>query len=516
MSTTAPAPRFTRADAAFLVAFALFKAVLHLATNGRYGIFRDELYYFDCATHLDWGYVDHPPLSIAVLAATRALLGDGVWAIRLTVVLAGAASVFLMGYLVQQMGGRRFAQAVACIALIIAPVLLVFGGFYSMNVFDLLLWIAAACVLVRIVNTGNPQLWLLFGLVCGLGLQNKLSMLFFGVALVPALALTPLRSHFRQWQLYAGGALAGLIFLPHVLWQVAHDWPTLAFIRNATEHKNIDVGAVGFATEQILLLHPLLLPLWVSGLFYGLFATSARRYRVFAWIFLFVFVFLALNNSKSYYLAAASPLVYALGALGLERLVGPRARLQGVVLAVIVVGGLITLPLGVPVLSAEQLIRYQVALGLKAPQMENNAGSDALDQHFADRFGWKELTDAVATAYDGLSEEEQAQCAILAQNYGEAGAINYFGRAHGLPRALSGHNSHALWGPGDATGAVVIVIDSPNAREELAALFTHVTPGPENPSHPYAMNFERNRVLYICRGLKEPIAELWPRLCFYI
>ncbi len=488
--TTVPPQRMSRSDTLFLGGFALVSALLHLATNGRYGIFRDELYYLDCASHLDWGYVDHPPLSIAVLALTRALVGDGVWWFRLPIVLVSAACVFLGGWLVRELGGGRFAQAVACIALLIAPVLVVFGGFYSMNVFDLFFWIAAVCVLARIVNTGDARLWLLFGVVCGLGLQNKLSVLFLGAALVPAMLLTPLRVHFRYWQLYAGGAIAGLIFLPHLLWQFAHDWPTADFIRNATELKNIDVGVTGFALEQILLLHPFMLPVWIGGIGYGLFAASATKYRIFALIFVFVFLILAFNNSKSYYLAPAAPIAYALGAIGLERLTGPRPGVRGALLVVFVVGGLITLPMGLPLLSPDRLIDFQIVLGLKAPRMEVSHGSSALDQHFADRFGWREMAASVAAAYNDLPEDERATCAILAQNYGEAGAINYFGPALGLPPAICGHNNHCLWGPGEAGGAVVLVIESPGAQPALEERFELVVrttyKGDHHSAHPQA------------------------------
>jgi 4-amino-4-deoxy-L-arabinose transferase-like glycosyltransferase len=201
---------------------------------GPYGYFRDEFYYLDCAANLDWGYVDQPPLSMLILAVTRLLLGPSIFAIRIPAILAGAATVAVAGLLAREMGGGKFGQALAGLSLIAAPVFLTMSSFFSMNPFDYLFWAIAAYILVRIINTGNARLWLWFGVIAGLGLENKMSMAFFGGLLAIALILTPQRKYYLDWHLWFGGGIALAIFLPNILWQVAHGWPTLEFIHDTT------------------------------------------------------------------------------------------------------------------------------------------------------------------------------------------------------------------------------------------------------------------------------------------
>ena len=345
-------------------ATATLHLLLHLATNGRYGVFRDELYYLACADHLDWGYVDHPPLSIALLWAQRALLGESVWAIRLLPALAGVAVVLLAARLARELGGGRFAEGLAALAVAIVPQYLVITGFYSMNAFDLVFWAGAALLVARIVNTGDARLWLVLGALLGLGLQNKLSVLFFGFGLAVALLLTPLRSHLLRPQLWLGGLLAAALFLPHLLWQVGHDWPTLEFIRNAKLHKIAPLSPMQFFSAQFLEIHPVNAPLWLGGLLWLLAGREGRKFRVFGHHLRRGVRDDGLQKSKPYYLGPAYPMLLAAGAVAFEGLSRTRAFLRPVLVSLLVVGGLAVAPLVVPLLPVERLIAYQRALGL--------------------------------------------------------------------------------------------------------------------------------------------------------
>ena len=488
---------------------ALLQLLLHFAGNESYGLFRDELYYLDCADHLAFGYVDHPPLSVAVLAATKAVLGDSQVAIRLWPALLGAALVLLAGLLAAELGGDLFAQTVAALAALFAPAYAALTGFYSMNAFELVLWALAFLVLARFLRTGDSRLWLLLGLVLGLGLLNKLSALFLMAGIGSGLLLTAQRRALRGRWLWLGLGIALLLFLPHVLWQVAHGWPTLEFIRNAQAYKIAPMAPQDFLASQFIAMGPANLPVWIAGLLFLFFAPAGRRARLFAWIWLVTLAILVSTRSKPYYLAPAFLPLLAAGGVALERWLDRRALrvVQTALVALVVAGGLVVQPLARPLLAPPDLMVHLERLGLAVPPGERQE-EGPLPQHFADRIGWEEMVEVVARVYATLPPPERAACGILASNYGEAGAINYYGPRHGLPRAVSGHNNYFLWGPGNLSPQVFIAIGyelddlAPYAETvELAA--THVSP--------YAMPYESNLPIYVARGLKVPLAEAWLR-----
>jgi len=216
------------------LAFAALKLLLHALALTHWGYFRDEFYYLACARHLAWGYVDQPPFSIAVLALVRATLGDSLWAIRALPALAGAATVLFTGLTVRELGGGRTAQALACFAAVLPPVWLVVDHYFSMNAFDTLFWTLAAWLLLRALAGGGTRTWAVLGVVLGLGLLNKASMLWFAGGAFLGLAASPLRGTLRTRGPWLAAAIAAALFAPHVAWQVAHGWPTLEFMRNAT------------------------------------------------------------------------------------------------------------------------------------------------------------------------------------------------------------------------------------------------------------------------------------------
>jgi 4-amino-4-deoxy-L-arabinose transferase-like glycosyltransferase len=484
---------------------ALVSTALHLAVIGRYGWFRDEFYYIACGEHLDFGYVDHPPLIALIARLTRALLGDSILAARLPSVLAGAAVILLAGRLAREMGGGRFAQAVAAICVLIAPVYLFNFHVLSMNSFDVLFWTLGALVVLRIVKTGNPKLWLLFGLVCGLGLENKHSLLFFGFGVFVGLLLTPERRQFRERWIWLGGAVAALLFLPHVLWQVAHGWPTAEFVHNATAFKNVALSPLEFFGEQVKQMHPLAFPIWVAGLVW-LFRS---KYRALGWTYGVAFLVLVSQNSKAYYLAPAYPPLFAAGAVAFEAWIR-RPALRIAVLVLLVAGGAFTAPLTLPVLPIESYTRYASALGIGASTGERHE-MGVLPQHYADMHGWEEMVAEVARVYRSLPPEDQAKAGIYGQNYGDAGAVDLLGRKYGLPKASSGHNNYFLWGP-HGSGEVLIILGGD--LEDHRQAFRDVRQAGEIRCG-LCMPYENNRPVWIARGLKAPIEKVWPRTKHY-
>ena len=480
--------------------------LLEMLVGPRYGLFRDEYYYLACADHLAWGYVDQPPLSIAVLAAVKAVLGDALWAVRLVPALLGSLLVLLGGRLARALGGGRFARLLAAVAVAVAPLYLGHAGYYSMNSFDLVFWATAALLVARLTpDQPHTRRFALLGLVLGLGLLNKISMLFFGAGLAVALVLTPLRRLLLRPGPWLAAGLAGLIFVPHVLWQAANGWPTREFIENATRHKNLALGPVAFFLGQLPELHPLNAALWLAGLAWLLFASRARPYRALGIVYLVAFAILALQHSKAYYLGPAYPPLLAAGAVVVE---GLRWRfLRPVVVSVWLLAGVAVAPFATPLLPVDTFIAYQKALG-QTPQQEERSALGPLPQFFADRFGWEQLTDVVATAYRSLSPDEQARAIIVTRNYGEAGALRYLGRRFGLPPAVSQHNSFYFWGPGRETADVAIIVGMD--PESLRDSWTSIEVAGRLQS-PYAMPYEQRWPVLVCRGLKLPLQDAWRR-----
>src|SRR5918997_5516074 len=269
---------------ALLAYLALAKLLVHLLTNGNYGYFRDEFYYVAAGERLDLGYVDFPPFVAIVADVSRFLLGDSPVALRFFPALAGALVVVLAGLMARELGGGRFAQGLAALATVFAPNILNFGTWLSMDAFDQFVWALAAYVLILILKRDDPRLWLLFGLVAGVGLLTKVTVLFFGFAVFGALLATPARRYLRTPWPWLGGVIASAFLLPYVYWQTLHDWATLEFWGNYGGKLDPD-SPIDFLLEQILTMNPATLPVWAAGLYFYLLSKEGRLYRVLGWVF---------------------------------------------------------------------------------------------------------------------------------------------------------------------------------------------------------------------------------------
>jgi dolichyl-phosphate-mannose-protein mannosyltransferase len=495
-----------------LGAIATLKLILHLAAIGRYGYFRDELYYLASTEHLSWGYVDHPPFSIALLAVVRALFGDSLIAVRIVPALAGVATVWLTGVIAWQLGGGRFAQGLAALAALFSPVFLGIDHFYSMNALELLFWTAGASLVLVALESGRTRDWVWLGVLLGLGLLNKISMSWFAAGLVVGLLLTPYRRVFRERGIWVAGVVAGLVFFPHVIWQIRHGWPTLEFMRNATSQKMASVSPLSFLIEQILTNNPGAFLIWLGGLVYGLVRAGPRA-RVLVWIYLTVFGLLVFGgHSRASYLAPAYPMVFALGGIAVERVSLSYRWLRPASAASVVIFGLVALPMALPLLPVETFVRYQAALH-QTPRTDERQEVGALPQHYADMFGWDDMVALVARAYAELTPEEKQHARVFGQNYGEAGAVDVLGRRLGLPHAMSGHNSYWLWGPGSEPVNVVIIIGGD--REDNAQFFEDITIVGQTSS-PWSMPYERGLDVSIARKPKMDLRQAWTRVKEFI
>jgi hypothetical protein len=484
----------------------------HLALLPGYGVFRDELYYVACGRRPAWGYVDHPPLVgwVAWLVAQAA--GESYLALRVVAALVMAASVWLATRVAGAMGGGPFARALAGLATGLVPIALSLASIYSMNVFDLFFWALLAWILVRVLSGGPERLWLAFGAVAGLGLLNKISVLYLGAGLGAGFVLARRSDALRSRWLWAGAALALLIFLPHLVWQHAHGWPTLEFMANARREKMAPLSPVGFVLGALQQTLPVAW-LWVAGLAWLLAAPKAARLRPLGFAFLAVMGILAFAGGKPYYLAAAYGLTFAAGAVALESWTAGRARpLRPILLLLIVVLSLGAAPLARPVLPVDAFVRYAAALG-EEPGTDERHALGRLPQFYADMHGWRELAGAVAAVVRELPPGERAEACVFGQNYGEAGAVEYFARELELPPAISSHNSYWLWGPGRCSGRVVVVIGG--RRERLAELFADVRQAGASRCRD-CMPYENGLPIWVVRGPTRPLSEVWPGIKRFI
>jgi hypothetical protein len=492
-----------------LISLCIAKLLLHIFTSLRhYGYFRDELYYLDMARHLDWGYVDAAPL-VAVYAKIALWMGGSLAALRILPALAGAGLIAISILIARELGGGRYAQFLAGFFVLLCPAVLWAGSLFTNNAFEPLFWMGAILVVARILRTRDSRLWLWFGVLSGLGLENKHSTLSFGFAVTVALLLTHHRREFASRWIWIAGAIAFAIFLPNIIWQIRHHFPTIEDLANVRrEGKNVMLSPLAFVKEQIVDIHPILFPVWVAGLIWFL---RDRRWRVLALTFVVFFVLMELAHAKNYYVFPIYPMVLAGGAVVIEHMTARwfanraslRTATRAAIVAVIVLASLPAVPMVTWMLPPERLLAYEERIGFK-PAKAEVAHESLLPQPIADQFGWPELVSEVAAVYNSLPPDERAQTGIWAGNYGEAGAINLFGPQYGLPTAWSRHQNHWYWGPPPQVYKNLIVIQWSLAevRENCTSFqaFEHY--------NRFGMG-EENTPFYLCRGVTFDIQKIW-------
>lgn len=487
---------------------AAVKLMLHLLFNGGYGYFRDEFYYIECARHLAWGYVDHPPLSMLISRISLELFGDSLRAIRLFPALAGAGVVYISALTAIMLGGGRYAVLITGLGIIVSPVVLILGNFLSMNVYDLLLSAVWFYYVIRLLKDEDLKDWYRIGAVTGLALLNKYTLLFYLVFLLLILLAGRQRYLLRAKEFVIAVLIASVMLLPHLIWQIQNGFPTLEFMSNAALYKNADLSAGTFIAEMILELHPVNALLLLTSVILILTDKVFARYKPLVFAYIAVLFFFMFTGGKPYYLSVFFGGLIPLGSVLAERVIKGKRRKLIIYshASLLAVSGLVIAPVALPVLSPEALISYTAMLGIEHTAQEN-AEQGPLPQYHADMFGWEELVRTVADAYNSLSEEEKKSVVIFGQNYGQAGAVSVLGKKYGLPPAVSSHNNYYLWGPGtDTITAAIIIGGEENEKHFDSVVVAGVT------DHPYAMPYERNKPVYIGRGFRYNIKEVWGSL----
>jgi hypothetical protein len=496
-----------------LLGVAAATVALLLIVASRYGYHRDELYFLEASRHMAWGYVDQPPLSVAFVWLSRMLFGDSLEGLRLFPALAMGAAVVVTGLMTRELGGGRFAQSLASLSLAMCPFLIA-GHFAGPTVYDLVFWALALWLVIRILRTGATRLWLLVGLVVGVGLLNKETMLFLLFGLAAGLIVN------RQWRtfaspwVWAGLAVAVLIWSPVLIWEARHGWPTLEMWGSLRREHSGAGASLTYPFIEIILPGVWALAVWAAGFWALLSEARWRAYRCLAIAFLVLLVlFWIFVGDRPYYvgplftvLLAAGSVVAAAVVEGARRFFStkaPRRRLvwrsQRAALSFVIVFAAILLPLSLPVLP---------------PRVLATVPLQKLNYNLGEEIGWPDFVDTVARAYFSLPPAERRTTVIVTGNYGEAGAIDRYGPALGLPQPYSGHNNYWWWGPPQPSLGTAVFVGywSKPYLETMfrsATLVAHI-------HNPYGVsNDEWGAEVWICRGQIRPWPALWPQFKDY-
>ena len=500
------------ATASPALALATVCLLLHLIANRHYGVFRDELYFIVCGLHPALGYVDQPPLIPLIAATSYRLFGEALTPLRLAPALAMSATVALTADFARVLGGGRFAQALAGLCALAAPILLVDGLLLFTDMLQPLSWLACAYLLTRIARGGDARLWLAIGAVVGVSLWSKYLIAFYVAGLAVGIVATPLRRQLATPWPWAGAALTLAIIAPNLVWQASQGFPFLEVGSAGAGGKNVALSPLAFFATQLLFVGPFLAPVWIAGLWRLASARDAPEGRALAVAYFMTAVLFIFAHGKAYYLAPAYPALFASGGVWCERALRPRvARVAA--LATIVFAGLATAPFVLPVLRPQTLVAYSGLLGISpAATATERTRQAALPQHFADMFGWREMAAEVARVYRALPEDDRRRAVFFGRNYGEAAAIDIYGPALGGPTAISGHNQYFLWGPRGFDGSVVIALGPPAAKFTDYFESVEIAGRIENA---YAMPSETGLTVYVLRRPKQPLATLWSGLKHY-
>lgn len=478
---------------------------LHMAFAGRYDFFRNELYYIVCGRHPAFGYADEPPL-VPLLAAATQMGGLRLWALHVPPALAAALLVPLTADFARRLGAGAYGAFAAAGAAAMAPGLMALAQLMTTSSFEALGWTAVAWLVTRAALGGERRAMIWAGAAAGMTMEAKYGLPFWLAGLALGLAAGPARRVFGWRESWAGLALAVAMTAPSVVWQALHGFPFLGVMEHhAATHSVLTGTPLDYELGQALAMNPVLAPLWLLALGAPFMLRRLAPARFLAVAYVVAASALIAAGGKDYYLFPAYPTLFALGAAACARL----PRLLGAAWGTLAVAqSAFLLPIVLPVLSPPALAAYMARFHLHPAPDEVAAIGAPLTQAFSDQFAWRDLEQKMAVVWRGLTPAERAQAAIVASNYGEAAALDVYGAADGLPPALSGQDQYYFWGPRGHEGSIVVHVNGDMARwRQFCASVEEVA----RFGAPYAMPYENDRPIFICRGLPVPLTRAWPR-----
>jgi 4-amino-4-deoxy-L-arabinose transferase-like glycosyltransferase len=493
-------------DTTCLIFLAICGVLLHILLNGQYGFHRDELDILMNARQLDWGYIAYPPFTPFIARIGLVLFGNSLRGLRLFSALSQGVVMLLAGWMARDMGGRRGAQVIAAISVYIAPVALTAGTLIQYMAFDFLWWVVIAFFFVRLLATGDPRYWLGIGAGIGLGMMTKFTVAFWVAGLIVAVLLSARRRDLLSKWLWLGVGLALLVYLPNLIWQIRHDFISLDFLK-AIHARDLQWGrGQNFLSEQLTSsTNPFTLPLWTAGIASCLFASSMKRFRPLVWMFLATFLIFLLAKGRSYYVAPAYVMLTAAGSAWwihwlAGRFLGLRRAGIGILYALTGIGAVAMIVIVKPVAS------------INSPLWKTTS---RLNPEVVEMIGWPDLATQVKNIYQSIPEGEKPHTVILAGNYGEAGALDLYGRSLGLPPVISGADSFWYRGYGSFEPETVIVVGF--ERGYAGQFFSSCTSAGTVTNQYNVRNEEttRHTGLYVCRRPRQPWAEMWKGMLWF-
>jgi len=481
---------------AILIGIATAVALLHILTNGLYGFHRDELQFLSDARHLDWGFVAYPPLTPFLEHIGLALFGVSLVGLRLFSVLAQAAALIATGIMARDLGGGRLAQFAAALAVALSPLPLFNGTEFQYTSFDFLWWVLMACFVIRLFRTEDPRWWIAIGAVVGLGLLTKYAIVFYIAGILTGLVLTPARRYFKSPWFFAAITIALLMFLPNFLWLVRHDFVSYHFLQHIHVRDVAEGRADGFLKGQFLVCANLFAaPLWLTGLAGFLLN---RRYRMLAFMYLVPLALFFIGKGRSYYMAAAYPMLIAMGAAMGQRWLASLPRWARRTTTTVFFSAL--------ALVGAYIIAIVIPLANSGPLRDFALSRNG---DLREEFGWDNLVRTVAQIRDSLPPDQQAHLGITTGNYGEYGAIEILGSAYGLPQPIGTTNSEYLRGYPTPQPTTFIVIGL--STDQANAVFTNCRLAGHNGNSEGLRNEESqyHPDIFVCGPPRLPWPELW-------
>jgi len=457
-----------------------------MAVADRYGWHRDELYYLASSRHLALGYVDYPPITPFLARLDQAIFPGSLPAVRLVTVLAGAAIIVVAALIARELGGNPLAQTLAALAVLISPMFVGANILFQTVSIDELVWAVACLLFVRLLRGADPRQWLLLGLVFGIGLETKYTVIGLGIGMLVGLLTTRSRWHLASPWPWLGFGIAIVLLVPNLVWQVGHHWDSVAY---TIQHRGATDGPIAYVLQQLLLAGPQLLPIMAMGVWW---LWRDDRLKAAAVTIIAVEVFFFLVGGKAYYPAPIYPLAYAAGCIWFVEAVRWR-WIRRLAVAVAVAITLVLLPLGLPILPAKAMA---------------DSGIWKARKDFADMYGWRDLVQQVTTVYQQLPLADRGSVMILASNYGEAGALDFYGR--GLPPVVSAHLTYYYWAPAHMAPSTVIVVGY--SRQYLSTLFGDILQAGTITNSYGLHNEEYGKAIWVCRSPFQPLDHAWPRL----
>ncbi|MCA9742112.1 MAG: glycosyltransferase family 39 protein [Deferribacteres bacterium] len=455
---------------------AAVKLALHFLTNTNYGLQRDAFLYLALSDHLDWGFLSVPPLIAVIGKVTTSLFGDSVFAVRFFPAIVGSVSVMLIGQLVRNLGGKKWAIGLACTAFILSPAFLRSNTLFQPVSFNQFFWLLTVFLVMKMVQTQTPKYWLVIGLTCALAFLNKYSIAFLVAALLIGLLLTPHRTLLRSKYLLFGVLAGFALIAPNLYWQHQHNWPVVTHMGELQRTQLVHVNIGDFMLMQLLMNLPGL-PVWGLGVLFLLFFKDGQKYRFLGFTFLAMILILLMLSGKPYYTLGIYSALFAVGGFAAEQyFIGRRRFMQPVILIFMLSIALPIMPFSLPVLSHEKMATYGRMMkpyGFGGALRWEDGRLYALPQDYADMTGWEELAQKVSVVYNNLEPAERAKTAIYAENYGQAGAIRYFGRKYGLPEPVSFSGSFLFWAP-DSVDMKTLIYVNDDPGPDIYALFGSV------------------------------------------